>query len=135
MSKVKRLTQKEFDLAKILLTNGMKNVKVQEIIGRSYATVNFVGQASDFDDYHKVVTEYWKTHGPKKKPKQMLTPEVQPEVKSEEPSRFMDGHNSMVTVLKAIEYNQTIEIELQKEEIKILKEFIANKPWWLKKLG
>lgn len=125
----KHLQEKEFTLIKTLLDVGLTVTKIKEISGRSYSTVNWVNQSSDFGDYRKNLTEWWTKYKIKSKTKdEKKTVEV-----GETPTKKeMDESNSIVTLLKTLEHNQQMMIDLHKDEVALLQELRGKKFFWQK---
>lgn len=127
--KFKRLTQKDFDTLKILQGAGVKAPQGAEIIGKSKATAYWVYQADTLDGYFDLV----RTAKKKREVKEEKFPFTEAQyqavvdgVTSFEPAKSFDTTNTLVSVLKNIEYqNQLTNTHLEK--VIILMESLLEK--------
>lgn len=110
------MTQEKYDQIKQLLAYNLKTKQIVEITGKSSGTVSTVNRSENLKDYFGIMRKYAKQKG------------TQPvEVKSPKPEDF-DNHNSTITLLRAIEHNQSslleearLHTQYQREIIELLK--------------
>lgn len=102
-----KVTQELFDLVKVLETAGLSRGQIVKASKASYYVVMLFEKCKKFEDYKEVARNYWASQPKVKK-------EVLPEVKPL--SGKFDEHNSIITLLRAIEHNQQEMIAIMQQK-------------------
>jgi len=111
MAKYKRLNQAEYDQIKSLNSFKLTHSQIKKVTGRSWNVIELVIKTDNLNGYFNEV------HKINEIRKAKLEPETQPEtqkVLSEPTPKTFDETNTIVAVLKAIEYNQQQMLSLMK---------------------
>jgi transposase len=110
-----KITKKNYELVKMLVGNGISTSKAADIAGISKGTGYAIKASTSLEDYHaKNTARLVKYHNNKKSDdsQQVIAPvEGKPE---EERTIKLDTFNSIIAVLKSIEYGQQIMLAILK---------------------
>jgi hypothetical protein len=112
MAKYKRLTQVEYDQIKGLVSYKLTPSQIHKVTGRSWNVIWLVKKTDSLDGYFEEVHQM--TERRKANAEQARPPEPEKKVLSEPTPKTFDETNTIVAVLKAIEYNQQQMLALMK---------------------
>ena len=99
----KKLSQEKYDEIKHLLTYKLTAQQIADISKKSVGTIATIKRSKDYEDYFAINRAYWKKES---KPLQ--------EIQTPKPTSDFDKHNSIVTLLRAIEHDLAELIEVTK---------------------
>lgn len=110
------MTQELFDHIKKLQKAKLKVRQVMLAVDRSINTVTFCFKAETLEEYFEIVRAALKP----KKTKEVVDLNFAPTPEE------MDKHNSVITLLRAIEHNTAQSLAVQQEQIELLKKIEKN---------
>lgn len=113
--------EKDYKQVKRLLSYGLKPKKIKELLNRSLATLYQIDKSTSLKNYR----ELGRLAVAKRSKAEPVEPEVvEPEIKVADVKgvhqKNFDQFNSLVTILKSLEYNQMEQIDLLKKIAKNL---------------